>query len=599
MLTSAHETEEGIPVDDPDFFTLDREWSLLNFLLFRQQYTDFRADRCGEHNRYVRSLASIISYEQASTELIERANDALSLVQKEKKSPLINDFWKAITLVQKRKLVDAIERSVLLDELTTATIYSTFQHDRQEQLVREKITRRLEDIGDDRSYKRQCGQSELRTSENKKDYSKESETEIVNTEQNSEESDTKVINAEQNSEEKDEEEHTRRYNLRKQERFNYTEISDSDIYYYQTYERELTPCPTTRNSLIITPNKPIITRTTYNQISTHIICAFNATVHLVKETTEKNLYEEIEKFLRMRNKLILKSSITKKLGVIFQTDYSEIITKTMIETENEKDSETSEESRFLFFIRHTLLDFIAMFKYLSPKVLVRDMSERSYIVECLSPILRAFRNAFPDVKYEWIEKDVKSLKDASNMFMIDVRPRKADLLVLRLTDATEILYIEVSGPPYKPNKKHTVGDAKKLLVMAICNLCSILSNNFDCPIDDAKKVRSYSIQAIGDRLTLFAISLVDKKKYLAIELASCIIPFPFEAITCYSKIFNFFAVIRNEFIEQEKLQKKIRSFIPSVDGDIEGLREWIHLPDDDLTPAMEDDIDELSLYGTQ
>nr|CAG8451459.1 5081_t:CDS:2 [Entrophospora candida] len=539
MLTSAHETEEGIPVDDPDFFTLDREWSLLNFLLFRQQYTDFRADRCGEHNRYVRSLASIISYEQASTELIERANDALSLVQ---------------------------------DELTTATIYSTFQHDRQEQLVREKITRRLEDIGDDRSYKRQCGQSELRTSENKKDYSKESETEIVNTEQNSEESDTKVINAEQNSEEKDE---------------------------YQTYERELTPCPTTRNSLIITPNKPIITRTTYNQISTHIICAFNATVHLVKETTEKNLYEEIEKFLRMRNKLILKSSITKKLGVIFQTDYSEIITKTMIETENEKDSETSEESRFLFFIRHTLLDFIAMFKYLSPKVLVRDMSERSYIVECLSPILRAFRNAFPDVKYEWIEKDVKSLKDASNMFMIDVRPRKADLLVLRLTDATEILYIEVSGPPYKPNKKHTVGDAKKLLVMAICNLCSILSNNFDCPIDDAKKVRSYSIQAIGDRLTLFAISLVDKKKYLAIELASCIIPFPFEAITCYSKIFNFFAVIRNEFIEQEKLQKKIRSFIPSVDGDIEGLREWIHLPDDDLTPAMEDDIDELSLYGTQ
>ncbi|CAJ0847492.1 6965_t:CDS:2 [Entrophospora sp. SA101] len=445
MLTSAHETEEGIPVDDPDFFTLDRKWSLLNFLLFRQQCTDFRADRCGEHNRYVRSLASIISYEQASTELIERASDALSL----------------------------------------------------------------------------------------KDYPKESETEIVNTEQNSEESDTKVINAKQNSEEKDE---------------------------YQTYERELMPCPITRNPLIITPNKPIITRTTYNQISTHIICAFNATVHLVKETTEKTLYEEIEKFLRMRNKLILKSSITKKLGVIFQTDYSEIITKTMIETENEKDSETSEESRFLFFIRHTLLDFVAMFKYLSPKVLVRDMSERSYIVECLSPILRAFRNAFPNVKYEWIEKDVKSLRDASNMFMIDVRPQKADLLVLRLTDATEILYIEVSGPPYKPNKKHTVGDAKKLLMIAICNLCRILSNNFDCPIDDAKKVRSYSIQAIGDRLTLFAISLVDKKK---------------------------------------KTSEKIRSFIPSVGGDIEGLREWIHLPDDDLTPATEDDIDELSLYGTQ
>src|SRR5581483_4132147 len=111
---------------------------------------------------------------------------------------------------------------------------------------------------------------------------------------------------------------------------------------------------------------------------------------------------------------------------------------------------------------------------------------RSYIVECLSPIHRAFRNAFPDVKYEWIEKDVKTLKDASNMFAINVRARKTDLLVLRLSDATEILHIEVSGPPYKPEKKHTVGDAKKLLMMAICNLCRILANNFDCPIDDAK-----------------------------------------------------------------------------------------------------------------
>ena len=113
------------------------------------------------------------------------------------------------------------------------------------------------------------------------------------------------------------------------------------------------------------------------------------------------------------------------------------------------------------------------------------------------------------------------------------RARKTDLLVLRLSDATEILHVEVSGPPYKPEKKHTVGDAKKLLMMAICNLCRILANNFDCPIDDAKKVKSYSIQAIGDRLTLFSVSLVEKKKYLALELASCIIPFSFEAITCY------------------------------------------------------------------
>ncbi|RIB12108.1 hypothetical protein C2G38_2101793 [Gigaspora rosea] len=366
----------------------------------------------------------------------------------------------------------------------------------------------------------------------------------------------------------------------------------------QNSDEVITSCPITHNvanPLIITPNKSIITRATYHQISTHIICAFNTTLHLVKATTEETIYENIENFFRMKNRTILKSSITKKLCEIFQADYSEIVTKIMIETEtNNKTSE--EESRFLFFIRQTLLDFVAMFKYLSPKVLARDMSERSYIIECLSPILRAFRNAFQDVKYEWIERQVKSIKDASDMFTTVMRSRKTDLLVLRLTDATEILYIEVSGPPYKPDKKHTVGDAKKLLMMAICNLCRTLSNNFDCPIDDAKKVRSYSIQAIGDRLTLFAISLIDRKKYLAIELSSCIIPFSFEAIACYSKIFNFFAVIRNELLEQEKLQKKIRSFIPSTDDDNESLREWIHFPDADLTPITEDDIDVLILY---
>ncbi|EXX78955.1 hypothetical protein RirG_010250 [Rhizophagus irregularis DAOM 197198w] len=115
----------------------------------------------------------------------------------------------------------------------------------------------------------------------------------------------------------------------------------------------------------------------------------------------------------------------------------------------------------------------------------------------------------------------------------------------------------------------------------------MLSDNLDCPIKDAKKVRMYSIQIVSDQITLFAISLVEKKKYLAIELASCVIPFFFEAITCYAKIFNFFAVIRNEFVEQEKVQRKICSFIPFADDNTEDLHEWLHLPDDDLLPFSE------------
>jgi len=73
--------------------------------------------------------------------------------------------------------------------------------------------------------------------------------------------------------------------------------------------------------------------------------------------------------------------------------------------------------------------------------------ERSYVVECLAPIFRAFRNSFPDIKYHWIEKDVSSIKDIDDMFMNNLGERKTDLLILRQSDGREVLVMEVSGPP--------------------------------------------------------------------------------------------------------------------------------------------------------
>ncbi|CAG8455851.1 4893_t:CDS:1 [Funneliformis caledonium] len=209
---------------------------------------------------------------------------------------------------------------------------------------------------------------------------------------------------------------------------------------------------------------------------------------------------------------------------------------------------------------------------MSPKVLARDMSKRSYIVKCLSPILRSFRNTFSEIRYEQIEKNIiKSIRNVNNIFAINIKIQKTDLLVLRLLDITEILHVEVSRPPYKPEKKHTVREAKKLLMIAVCNLCRILANNFDCLIEITKKVKLYSIQIIGDKLTLFAILLIDNKKYLAIKLALYIILYSLKTIRCYTKIFNFFKIIRNKFVEQEKLLEKFCSFMLSVNDDTSDL----------------------------
>ncbi|CAG8737312.1 12507_t:CDS:2, partial [Dentiscutata heterogama] len=204
--------------------------------------------------------------------------------------------------------------------------------------------------------------------------------------------------------------------LRKKEKVKYAESSnssDSDGYVeyknarskryarVKSVSREITPVPTTysiKHTLLATPNKPIITKSTYHQYSAHIICAFNTTIHLVKETLEEQAYEKVKNMLQMGNKLVIKDSIVENLEKIFQTEYSEIESKIISETKI-GDNQATEEDRFIFFIRYALLDFVSMFKYLTPKVLDRNMLERSYIVECLSPILRAFRNAFPDIKY--------------------------------------------------------------------------------------------------------------------------------------------------------------------------------------------------------
>ncbi|CAG8579433.1 8920_t:CDS:2 [Paraglomus occultum] len=60
---------------------------------------------------------------------------------------------------------------------------------------------------------------------------------------------------------------------------------------------------------------------------------------------------------------------------------------------------------------------------------------------------------------------------------------------------------------------------------------------------------------------------MDKEKFLAVELVSCLIPFSFDAIHYYTKIFNFFMRIRTEFVNQEKLRRKIYSSAP-VDNSV-------------------------------
>ncbi|CAG8723704.1 13363_t:CDS:2, partial [Funneliformis mosseae] len=213
--------------------------------------------------------------------------------------------------------------------------------------------------------------------------------------------------------------------LQKRSQINYAESdaemnSDSDYVIKGKFKKEGEEADQASN---LTPNKPILTRMMYDEYFPYLICAFNNTINYLKKITENKTFMEIKKILQMNDQLILQKSFIRKLKVIFETDYSKIESK-IIEETTIKDSDQTEDARFNFFIWNTLLNFAANFRYKILKVLDCDMSERTFIIECLSPIFCALQNAFSDIKYGWIEKDVTSIKVANNMFEYDISSRK-------------------------------------------------------------------------------------------------------------------------------------------------------------------------------
>ncbi|CAB4374453.1 unnamed protein product [Rhizophagus irregularis] len=119
-------TLEGISIKDPNYFTAENDWSLLGFLLYRQQCSDFLPNKSEEHHRYSLNLREIMGCEETPVHLLRRAG-------------------RAISSIQTRKIEAVAEREALLEEHTTNAVYSVYSTSRNGRIVQEKLTRRLED----------------------------------------------------------------------------------------------------------------------------------------------------------------------------------------------------------------------------------------------------------------------------------------------------------------------------------------------------------------------------------------------------------------------------------------------------------------------
>ena len=66
---------------DPDYFTTEHSWSLMSFLLYLQQCSDFLLNKSEEHHRYSLNLTEIMSCKETPEHLLRRAGRAIVSMQ--------------------------------------------------------------------------------------------------------------------------------------------------------------------------------------------------------------------------------------------------------------------------------------------------------------------------------------------------------------------------------------------------------------------------------------------------------------------------------------------------------------------------------------
>ncbi|CAB4375957.1 unnamed protein product [Rhizophagus irregularis] len=119
-----HTNIRRIQLNDPAYFKTDLEWSLINFLLYRQQCSDFLPSKLAEHDRYARNLTNMINWENEP-----KRNQC--------------QLWNFGSLLRQQKN-EVNGRTTLMEEHATAVVNLTSQQDR---IIREKFTKTSREFG--------------------------------------------------------------------------------------------------------------------------------------------------------------------------------------------------------------------------------------------------------------------------------------------------------------------------------------------------------------------------------------------------------------------------------------------------------------------
>ncbi|CAG8700907.1 3467_t:CDS:2, partial [Funneliformis mosseae] len=324
-----------------------------------------------------------------------------------------------------------------------------------------------------------------------------------------------------------------------------------------------------RTEWLSTPHKPILTLDMFDIMIPKVVPGMKS---LKKVVAEKffDIANEIEYHEREQKQL---TSLGKVLSEWLRKVLSSFDGKELPKHLSQPLQDlTNREQKLRDIFETTLQEFFMMIKHCQNHRLPRHNSERKFLVERVITPFKLVEYMFGDVTMFWIEKEIMSTKAVE--FVDDptgeLTIKRADALGIDLVYNTDVMNMESSGGPLQQNRKHTLGDSKKITDTGADILYACLRKYLDASIETAMKLKTYK-----DRITLIEISLYKPRVFKAVEVRSAVFPFALRSVGEYMRVFELISYFVDGLIKRREIMYKLSNEASGLmELTSESLKNW-------------------------
>ncbi|CAG8576337.1 4066_t:CDS:2 [Ambispora gerdemannii] len=307
-----------------------------------------------------------------------------------------------------------------------------------------------------------------------------------------------------------------------------------------------------------TSHKPILTPHKFNMISSKVIPGFKS-LKSILNIRYPEIANEIETYEQEQKRLIsLGTTLTKWLRKTLSSSTLEELHECLIQP-LQGECITDREKKLHEIFEITLKEFYIMIKYNPKHTIVRHNSERKFLVERVSTPFKLVEYVFGTITTYWIEKQIMSTK--ATEFIDDptgeLTSKKVDGLATDITYNIDVMNMELSGGPFQQDRKHTLEDSEKISNTGVNILLMSLRKYLGASIETAKKLKTYNIQIVEDRITLIEVSLYKPQICKEVEVRSAVFPFALSSIGEYMRVFELISYYVNGLLKRQKILQEL------------------------------------------